>query len=177
MWASQLIINETIDDLARIVLYGFIAKLIIAYSSTAKTMIRLAGSLLTTPLTRRLIPRSAFHSVAASTASGTSVSSRNVPRIALACNRAFGTEAGSGSGEDADDKRNLKHDRDLTNIYIQNQIWKKKHLEEDPDFFKKLGSGHSPDYMWIGKSVELIATGSVCEASIHPSSMLCCTVM
>jgi hypothetical protein len=152
MWASLFIDDRRDHRRPRqdnTVRLQYIAKLIVAQ---LKTMIRLAGSLLTTPLTRRLIPRSALYSVAAS--GGTSVSSRNVPRIALACNRSFGTEGGSGSGADADDKRKLKHDRDLTNIYIQNQIWKKKHLEEDEDFFNKLGSGHSPDYMWIGKAEE-----------------------
>jgi hypothetical protein len=138
-------------------------------------MIHLAGSLLTTPLTRRLIPRSALYSVAASTArGGPSVSLRNVPRIVLACNRSFGTE-GSGSGASGDDdKRKLKHDRDLTNIYIQNQIWKKEKLEEDADFFKKLGSGHKPDYMWIGKSLIdwlQLETG-VGRARTH---LACCT--
>jgi hypothetical protein len=102
-------------------------------------MIRQAGTLLTNPLTRRLVPRSAFHSVATSTTSGTSVSLRNVPRIALVGARAFGTERGSGS----DDKPKPKHDKDLTNIYIQNQIWKQGKLDEDEDFFKKLGSGHA----------------------------------
>lgn len=123
-------------------------------------MIRLAGSLLTTPLTRRLIPRSAFNFVAAtSTASGTSISVRNVPRIALVDGtRAFGTAGGSGADDKPKPKtktKPLRHDRDLTNIYIQNQIWKQGKLDEDKDFFKKLGSGHAPDYMWIGKSLEL----------------------
>jgi hypothetical protein len=135
-------------------------------------MIRLAGSLLTTPLTRRLIPRSAFHSVAAtSTPSGTSVSLRNVPPIALVGTRAFGTEGGSGG---ADDTPKPKHDKDLTNIYIQNQRWKQKKIDEDEDFFKKLGSGHTPDYMWIGKSLELHCSWCWCSENPdieHP--MLC----
>jgi hypothetical protein len=46
-------------------------------------------------------------------------------------------------------------DKSIANIYEQNQIWKNKKLAEDKDFFNKLGSGHSPDYMWIGKSVKL----------------------
>jgi hypothetical protein len=119
-------------------------------------MIRLAGTLLTTALTRRLISRSSIYSVAARTASGISVSLRNVPRIALVDTRAFGTEGGSGSSSDDKPKPKPKrYDKDLTNIYIQNQIWKQKKLDEDEDFFEKLGSGHKPDYMWIGKSIEL----------------------
>ena len=43
-------------------------------------------------------------------------------------------------------------DKSIANIYAQNQIWKNKKLEEDKDFFKTLGAGHSPDYMWIGCS-------------------------
>jgi hypothetical protein len=89
---------------------------------------------------RGLIPRSKFLSAATSSAS---VSSRNVPRIALTCTRAFGA--------DADDNQKRRLDKDITHIYKQNQIWKKEQLEEDEDFFSKLGSGHSPDYMWIGK--------------------------
>jgi hypothetical protein len=42
-------------------------------------------------------------------------------------------------------------DKSIANIYEQNQIWKNTKLDEDKDFFKKLGSEHAPDYMWIGK--------------------------
>jgi hypothetical protein len=42
-------------------------------------------------------------------------------------------------------------DKSIANIYAQNQIWKNKKLDEDKDFFKTLGAGHSPDFMWIGK--------------------------
>jgi hypothetical protein len=42
-------------------------------------------------------------------------------------------------------------DKSMSNIYEQNQIWKQQKLYEDQDFFKKLGSGHKPDYMWIGR--------------------------
>jgi hypothetical protein len=42
-------------------------------------------------------------------------------------------------------------DKGIANIYAQNQVWKNKKLEEDKDFFKTLGAGHSPDFMWIGR--------------------------
>jgi hypothetical protein len=42
-------------------------------------------------------------------------------------------------------------DKDMANIYAQNQAWKQQKLDEDEDFFKKLGATHKPDYMWIGK--------------------------
>lgn len=42
-------------------------------------------------------------------------------------------------------------DKSIANIYAQNQAWKNKKLEEDKNFFKKLGAGHAPDFMWIGK--------------------------
>jgi hypothetical protein len=42
-------------------------------------------------------------------------------------------------------------DKDMTNIYAQNQVWKQQKLDEDEDFFNKLGATHKPDYMWIGK--------------------------
>jgi hypothetical protein len=41
--------------------------------------------------------------------------------------------------------------RDLQNIFYQNQAWKAMKLVEDPDFFKKLGSTHTPEFMWIGR--------------------------
>jgi hypothetical protein len=40
--------------------------------------------------------------------------------------------------------------KDLQNIFYQNQAWKAKKLVEDPDFFAKLGTTHKPDFMWIG---------------------------
>jgi hypothetical protein len=42
-------------------------------------------------------------------------------------------------------------DKSIANIYAQNQIWKNSKLDKDKDYFNKLGSGHAPDYMWIGK--------------------------
>jgi carbonic anhydrase len=41
-------------------------------------------------------------------------------------------------------------DRDMTNIFKANRRWKAEKEAEDPEFFTKLGSGHSPTYMWIG---------------------------
>jgi hypothetical protein len=38
----------------------------------------------------------------------------------------------------------------LQNVFYQNQAWKAEKLTEDPDFFKKLGSTHKPEFMWIG---------------------------
>jgi hypothetical protein len=67
-----------------------------------------------------------------------------VPRIALVGIRSFGAVT-------ADESKRKRPDKDITNIYVQNQIWKQQKLEEDENFFKKLGSGHAPDYMWIGK--------------------------
>jgi hypothetical protein len=41
--------------------------------------------------------------------------------------------------------------KELQNIFYQNQAWKTNKLVEDPAFFEKLGSIHVPDFMWIGK--------------------------
>jgi hypothetical protein len=59
----------------------------------------------------------------------------------------------TGPKRDNDEKPEPREypDKSIANIYAQNQIWKNKKLEEDEDFFKKLGAGHSPDFMWIGK--------------------------
>ncbi len=59
------------------------------------------------------------------------------------------TEPNRANGEEPEPRE--RPDKSIANIYAQNQIWKNKKLEEDKDFFKKLGSGHSPDFMWIGK--------------------------
>lgn len=44
-------------------------------------------------------------------------------------------------------------DKDISNIFRQNQEWKHGKLRQDPFFFKKLGSVHKPRYMWIGTFV------------------------
>jgi hypothetical protein len=59
------------------------------------------------------------------------------------------TEANRDHGEEP--KPRARPDKSIANIYAQNQIWKNKKLDEDKDFFKTLGAGHSPDFMWIGK--------------------------
>jgi hypothetical protein len=41
-------------------------------------------------------------------------------------------------------------DKDISNIFRQNQEWKHSKLRQDPFFFNKLGSVHKPRYMWIG---------------------------
>lgn len=43
-----------------------------------------------------------------------------------------------------------KIDKDISNIFQQNQEWKQSKLDEDPDFFSTAGSSHTPTYMWIG---------------------------
>lgn len=41
--------------------------------------------------------------------------------------------------------------KNIENIFEQNEQWIRSKLEDDPDFFNKLGSGHNPTYLWIGK--------------------------
>lgn len=40
----------------------------------------------------------------------------------------------------------------MSSIFENNEIWRKKMKENDPEYFDKLGSGHKPEYMWIGKN-------------------------
>ena len=40
----------------------------------------------------------------------------------------------------------------LDYIFAKNAKWQKKKLEQDPKFFDKLGTTHTPDYMYIGES-------------------------
>ena len=37
-------------------------------------------------------------------------------------------------------------------LFHNNKKWVQKKLIEDPEYFKKLGKGQSPDYLWIGCS-------------------------
>jgi carbonic anhydrase len=41
-------------------------------------------------------------------------------------------------------------DKNIDDIIWQNKEWVNSKEAKDPDYFKKLGSGHSPKYMWIG---------------------------
>jgi hypothetical protein len=59
--------------------------------------------------------------------------------------------AKGASAEKPEGQERQAPDKSIANIYHQNQIWKNKKLDEDKDFFEKLGAGHSPDFMWIGK--------------------------
>jgi hypothetical protein len=40
--------------------------------------------------------------------------------------------------------------KELQNIFYQNQAWKAEKMAEDPEFFNKLGTTHTPEFMWIG---------------------------
>ena len=40
--------------------------------------------------------------------------------------------------------------KELQNIFYQNQAWKAEKMAEDPEFFDKLGTTHTPEFMWIG---------------------------
>ena len=41
--------------------------------------------------------------------------------------------------------------KDLDRVFAKNQIWKASKLVNDKEFFNKLGTTHTPDYMYIGK--------------------------
>lgn len=64
--------------------------------------------------------------------------------------KAASTGAAANSSSDPHARVGVRPDKDIQSIYRKNQEWKEGKLEEDPEFFNKLGSGHSPDYMWIG---------------------------
>lgn len=42
--------------------------------------------------------------------------------------------------------------KDINNLLENNEEWVKRKLDENPNFFKKLGSEHKPHYFWIGCS-------------------------
>jgi hypothetical protein len=41
--------------------------------------------------------------------------------------------------------------KDLDSVFAKNQVWKANTLAKDKDFFKNLGTTHTPEYMYIGK--------------------------
>jgi carbonic anhydrase len=41
---------------------------------------------------------------------------------------------------------------DLQHLFAQNRLWSEHMRAEDPDFFKRLASIQSPEYLWIGCS-------------------------
>mmetsp|Transcript_10993 Transcript_10993/g.24224 ORF Transcript_10993/g.24224 Transcript_10993/m.24224 type:complete len:132 (-) Transcript_10993:801-1196(-) len=43
-------------------------------------------------------------------------------------------------------------DKDIENIFKQNEEWVQENLRKDKDYFNKLGSGHTPEYLWIGNA-------------------------
>jgi hypothetical protein len=49
-----------------------------------------------------------------------------------------------------------KPDKSISNIFEANVRWKYHKLSQDPKFFEKLGSGHAPKYLWIGKSCSVL---------------------
>jgi hypothetical protein len=48
--------------------------------------------------------------------------------------------------------------KDLDFVFAKNQVWKASKLAKDKDFFKTLGTTHTPDYMYIGKWSSKIST-------------------
>jgi len=43
-------------------------------------------------------------------------------------------------------------DKNISNIFEQNEAWVRANLDKDGKYFDNLGSGHKPDYLWIGCS-------------------------
>jgi hypothetical protein len=64
---------------------------------------------------------------------------------------AMSAAAGANGANGANAGQPRGPDKSIANIYAQNQIWKDSKLDKDKDYFNKLGSGHAPNYMWIGK--------------------------
>lgn len=43
-------------------------------------------------------------------------------------------------------------DKDISNIFVQNEAWRDARLAADPEFFDTLGSVHQPKYLYVGTS-------------------------
>lgn len=53
-------------------------------------------------------------------------------------------------------------DKELNQMFANNIAWKKAQEAKDPEFFKKLGAVHKPNYFWIGTCrLKLCARGSI----------------
>jgi carbonic anhydrase len=47
---------------------------------------------------------------------------------------------------------NMTHDRTLKHLFETNRDWSERIRRQDPEFFRKLATQQSPDYLWIGCS-------------------------
>jgi carbonic anhydrase len=61
---------------------------------------------------------------------------------------------------------------DLKELAERNEKWRQEMLDRDPNYFKELGSGQSPKYLWIGccdsrVAVENMAGGMPGEMFVH----------
>eukprot|EP00542_Grammatophora_oceanica_P020975 CAMPEP_0194028742 /NCGR_PEP_ID=MMETSP0009_2-20130614/2646_1 /TAXON_ID=210454 /ORGANISM="Grammatophora oceanica, Strain CCMP 410" /LENGTH=289 /DNA_ID=CAMNT_0038668223 /DNA_START=151 /DNA_END=1020 /DNA_ORIENTATION=+ len=56
----------------------------------------------------------------------------------------------NGGGDHHHQGSSVLVDKNLDDIFEQNRLWKADREATDPDYFKRLGAGHNPKYMWIG---------------------------
>jgi hypothetical protein len=55
----------------------------------------------------------------------------------------------------------------LDYIFDNNKAWKASMLQDDKDFFKKLGTTHTPDYMWIGTLLKRTFSSTLFRSFTH----------
>jgi carbonic anhydrase len=58
---------------------------------------------------------------------------------------------------------------DVDEIFVNNEIWRQKELEQNPDIFKRLGEGQQPRYLWIGCSDSRVPPETLC--GLPPGSL------
>ncbi|KAI1161533.1 carbonic anhydrase [Nemania serpens] len=76
----------------------------------------------------------------------------------------------TGNMSDSDISRYLQQSHDR--LFDNNRAWAAEQKERDPEFFKKLSAGQSPEYLWIGCSDSRIPAEQITglepgEAFIH----------
>src|ERR1019366_8514808 len=62
-----------------------------------------------------------------------------------------------------DDKKQNKDNRALEQLFRNNREWAASMLNESPDFFKKLASQQSPEYLWIGCSDSRVPANEIVD--------------
>jgi carbonic anhydrase len=62
-----------------------------------------------------------------------------------------------------DDKKQNKDNLALEQLFRNNREWAASMLNESPDFFKKLASQQSPEYLWIGCSDSRVPANEIVD--------------
>jgi carbonic anhydrase len=60
-------------------------------------------------------------------------------------------------------------ERDADELYHNNEMWRQREMDRDPDIFKRLSKSQSPRYLWIGCADSRVPAETIC--GLPPGSM------